>query len=221
LPDAAKSFEKAIKLNKESNTDAIEGLAETRRKQGKYEEAVNQYTAATLIVGRKPHLLAGNAACQIALGRYDMALTLLEEAVTTDDTDPVANFNMAILMQKPHFNDPAKSAEFFVRFLISTKQDRFPREQELAVSAIKEIGQARSDDLAIKIDDLIMQSITSRSRNAAITAAKNAVQLDRSNADSLWNLIAIHKKFPSESGNQSVALLEQFKRIFPYDSRAN
>ena len=220
LPEAAKSFEKSIKLNKESNTDAIEGLAETRRKQGKYEDAITQFTSATLIFGRQPHLLAGNAACQIALGHYEMAHALLDEALTTDAADPTTNYNMATLMRKPHFNDTAKSAEYYVRFLFSVKQDAFLREQELAVQAIKEIGQSRSDELTIQIDELIMQSMAARSRNIALPAAIKAVTLDFSNADALWNLINIHKKFPAENGNHAKAALDRFKRIFPYDPRA-
>ena len=215
---AITAFDQAEKLNIDGNTEALEGLAEARRQMGDYAGAIQAFERAIEKVNRKAHLVAGMAVCEMEQGNDENAYELLQQALGTDNHEPVALFNMASLMMKPKYNEPQKAAELYARFLLESVKSTYPQERARAIEAIKTIGANRPAALQMQIDDLMMAAKTTKSPAESLKQAAEAVRLDQSNPDALWELLerlsaAGHKK------DASVIRL-RFQTIFPDDPRS-
>lgn len=214
---AAKAFDTADRLDVEGNAIALEGLARARREMGDYEGAISAFERAFAKVNRRADLVAGMAVCEMEQGNMEYAKRNLDDALITDPHDAVALFNLAVLMQKPHFNDPQRAAELYARFLTSV-QEHYPVEREKARSRLQEIHQQRTPELQLLIDDKIMEASTAKRPIDACLAAAQAVKLDESNPDAYWIFLQALQK----AGKVREASLaqERFKLIFPHDPRA-
>ena len=147
----------------------------------------------------------------------EYAKQLLDEALVTDANDPVALFNLAALMQKPHFDEPRRAAEMYVRFLMRTPKDQHLPERQKALLRLKEIHASRPPELQLQIDDKIMQARAAQRPNDAFLAAADAVRLDESNPDSFW---VFQQALLKAGKNREAAMaLERFRTTFPDDPR--
>ncbi|MGI5868588.1 MAG: tetratricopeptide repeat protein [Kiritimatiellia bacterium] len=214
---AARSFDASDRLDREGGTDALEGLALARREAGDPDGAISAFERAFAKVNRKPHLLAGMAVCEMEKGNMEYARQLLDEALITDPNDPVALFNLAALMQKPHFNDPQIAAAHYVRFLINAPQDAYAVERQKALARLKEIDASRPAGLQLEIDDKIMEARAARRPADALLAAAEAVKLDESNPDAFW----LFQQTLLKAGRSREAglALTRFRIVFPDDPR--
>lgn len=186
---AAKSLDQADLISTDGNTDALEALAETRRRAGDYDGAIRAFERAFSKVNRKAHLVAGLAVCEMGKGNNENAHVLLQEALDTDSENPVALFNMAVLLQKPQFNKPTLAAELFSRFIKGSQSSQFEPEKARAIQAIHEINASRPEDLQMQIDDLLIKARTVKSKEEALKVTLEAFLLDQSNPDSMQALI--------------------------------
>ncbi len=214
---AERSFDKADKINLDGNTDALEALAEARRLKGDYKGAIQAFERAFSKVNRKAHLVAGLAICEMEQGNNEYAHQLLQEALATDSKDPIAIFNMAVLMQKPQFNKPTKAAELYARFITSSESATYVKERGRAIQAIADIGSARPDELQMQIDDLLVKARTAKNKADAFTLTLEALLLDQSNPDSMLALIKVLKA--SGRAKHAEMMQTNFKSIFPNDPR--
>ncbi len=210
---ADRSFDEADQVSKDGSTDALEALAETRRLAGDPEGAIRAIERAFSKVNRKAHLVAGLAVCEMEQGHNEYAHQLLQEALDTDDLNPVALFNMAVLLQKPQFNKPTKAADLFSRFITSAESAKFETQKLRAIDALREINASRSEELQMQIDNLLMKARTAKTKNDTVNLTVEAVLLDRSNPDSMQSLIKALKD--SGRTQQATALLTNFKDLFP------
>lgn len=218
-PSAITAFDQAEKLNIDGNTEALEGLAEARRQLGDYAGAIQAFERAIEKVNRKAHLVAGMAVCEMEQGNDENAYELLQQALGTDNHEPVALFNMAVLMQKPKYNEPQKAAELYARFLLeSNNKSTYPKECARAIEAIKTIGANRSAALQMQVDDLMMAAKTTKSPAEALKQAAEAVRLDQSNPDALWELL--ERLAASGHKKDAAAIRLRFQTIFPDDPRS-
>ena len=215
---AEKAFDASDKLNKDNGTEALEGLAQARRLAGDFEGAISAFERAFNKANRKAYLVAGLAVCEMEQGNNEYARELLGKALATDNTDPVALFNMAVLMQKPQFEASPQAAEMYVRFISSTRSAMYPAEVSRAIEAIKTINANRSDELQMKVDELLVQARMAKRKSSALDYAVEAVTLDQSNPDALLALI----KTLTNVGrtNQAETIKRRFLTIFPDDPRS-
>lgn len=215
---AEKAFDASDRLNKDNNTDALEGLAQTRRLAGDYEGAISAFTRAFDKVNRKAHLIAGLAVCEMEQGNNEYARQLLLEALATDNSDPVAIYNMAVLMQKPQFTETAAAAEMYVRFITSSRSTTYPTERTLAIEAIQALNASRSDELQMQIDECLVRARMAKNKTDALNYAVDAVKLDQSNPDAFLALI---KTLRSNGRTAQAEMMKKnFLAIFPDDPRA-
>lgn len=215
---AEKAFNASDRLNKDNNTDALEGLAQTRRLAGDYEGAISAFTRAFDKVNRKAHLIAGLAVCEMEQGNNEYARQLLLEALATDNSDPVAIYNMAVLMQKPQFTETAAAAEMYVRFITSSRSTTYPTERTLAIEAIQALNASRSDELQMQIDECLVRARMAKNKTDALNYAVDAVKLDQSNPDAFLALI---KTLRSNGRTAQAEMMKKnFLAIFPDDPRA-
>ncbi len=210
---ADRSFDEADRVSKDGNTDALEALAEARRLAGDPEGAIRAIERAFSKVNRKAHLVAGLAVCEMEQGHNEYAHQLLQEALDTDSHNPVALFNMAVLLQKPQFNKPTKAADLFAQFITSAESAKFEKQKLRAIDALREINASRSEELQMQIDNLLMKARTAKTKNDTVNLTVEAVLLDRSNPDSMQGLIKALKD--SGRTQQATALLTNFKDLFP------
>lgn len=215
---AERSFDEADQINVDGNTDALEALAETRRLKGDYSGAIRAFERAFSKVNRKAHLVAGLAVCEMEQGHNEYAHQLLQEALATDSKDPIAIFNMAVLMQKPQFNKPTQAAELFSRFITSSESANFAKEKTRAIQAIAEIGSTRPEELQMQIDDLLIKARKAKNNADAFSLTLEALLLDQSNPDSMLALIKALKA--SGRAKHAEMMQSNFKAIFPDDTRA-
>lgn len=214
---AARSFDASDRWDVDGNTEALEGLALARREAGDYEGAISAFERAFAKVSRKPHLVAGMAVCEMEQGNMEYAKRILEDALITDPNDPVALFNLAVLMQKPHFNDPQTAAAHYVRFLMHTPPDQHVAEREKALARLKEINASRSPDLQLEIDDKIMEARSAARPADALLAAAQAVKLDESNPDAFW--LFQQSLLKAGKSREAGLALARFRTVFPDDPR--
>lgn len=214
---AARSFDASDRYDVDGNTEALEGLAMARREAGDYEGAIRAFERAFAKVSRQPHLVAGMAVCEMEQGNMEYAKRILEDALITDPNDPVALFNFAALMQKPHFNDPQAAAAHYVRFLMQASAVKHPVERQKALARLKEINAARSPALQLEIDDKIMEARAATRPADALNAAIQAVKLDESNPDALWLFYQALKK--AGKSREAALALVRFQTVFPDDPR--
>jgi len=191
---AAKAFEAAEAGSPEDCTEALEALAQTHRLAGDYDAAILALTRAFNKVNRKAHLVAALAVCEMEQGRVESARQLLQDARDTDDSDPVALFNMAVLMQRPAFDNPVKAAENYFAFIINPRSLDHPAERRRAAAALRDIHARRSDSLQLQIDDLLIKSRTARNNATSLTLATEAFRLDPSNPEALLVMIQALKE---------------------------
>lgn len=215
---AAHSFDLSDKLNRETDTAALEALAHTRREMEDYDGAIRAFERAFSKVNRKADLVAGMAVCEMDQGHNEYAKQLLMEALATDGNDPIALFNMAALMQKPQFGEPQKAAGFYIQFLVKSRKSDFQAQRAKAVSQIREISANRSPELQMKIDDKIMAAKMAKKPATARDIATEAVLMDQSNPDSLWVLMESLKA--AGDINNAGIIRNRFNTIFPDDPRA-
>lgn len=214
---AERSFDEADRLSKDGNTDALEALAETRRQAGDYDGAIRAIERAFSKVNRKAHLVAGLAVCEIERGNYEYAHQLLQEALDTDSENPVALFNMAVLVQKPQFNKPTMAAELFSRFIKNPESIKLKDERARAIQAIHEINANRPEALQMQIDDLLIKARTVKSKEDALKVTLEAFLLDQSNPDSMQALIKALKN--TGRARHADKMLTDFNVIFTNNSK--
>lgn len=214
---AEKVFDASDRLNKDNGTEALEGLAQARRLAGDYEGAIRAFTRAFEKVNRKAHLVAGLAVCEMEQGNNEYAHQLLLQALATDNTDPVAMFNMAVLMQKPQFEASSQAAEMYVRFIISTRSSMYPAELKRATETIKTINANRPDERQMKIDDLLVRARMAKNKTSALDCVIEAVMLDQSNPDAFLALIKTLRSMGRTA--QAEIITKRFLAIFPDDPR--
>lgn len=215
---AKKAFEASAKLNKDNGTEALEGLAQTCRLAGDYEGAILAFERALDKVNRKPHLVAGLAVCEMEQGNPVSAHEYLKQALATDNSDPVALFNMAVLMQKPEFNESSQAAEMYVRFITSSRSADYSAERTRAIKALKDINARRSDELQMQIDDRLVKARMAKNKATALDYAVDAVKLDQSNPDAFWALIKT--LYANGRPGQAEMMKKNFLTIFPDDPRS-
>ncbi len=214
---AERSFDASDQISKDGNTDALEALAETRRLAGDYDGAIRAIERAFSKVNRKAHLVAGLAVCEMERGNNGYAQDLLQEALDTDSENPVALFNMAVLLQKSHFNKPTTAAELFSRFIKNADSNKFEAVRSRAIQALHEINANRPEELQTQIDELLVKARTSKTKTDVLKLTLQAFLLDQSNPDAMQALIKALK----DSGRTRHAnmMLTNYNVIFTTNSK--
>lgn len=215
---AERAFDAAVRLQEGSNdSSALEGRAETRRRRGNFDGAFKDYGAAMNKVGRKAHLLAGKAACEIARGNYGSAKALLDEARTVDPSETTAIYNYGVLHTKPGYADNTVAARSFAGFIGRTRPESFPEQRRQAVAWLEKLNRSRPAELYEKIDALMIAGNAAQTHALRIQKYSEAFKLDMSNPDAMARLI----KALDESGDRrrSDSALASFRALFPNDRR--
>lgn len=210
---AESSFAKAADLGRSGeSTDALVGLAEARRRQGKLDLAAAAYEQAMSKADRKPRLLAGSAAIEMDRGNYGAAKLRLDEALAADPLDPVAQFNYAVLCARKdsEFFDLTASARSFAAFATTLCQPEFADMQADAVRRLHSLAALRPPEVEATVDNLMV--------GGKIANVKEAYKLDQSNPDILARLIKLLRKNGEKTRADKLA--EHFRVLFPDDVRA-
>lgn len=212
LKAAESSFVKAADLGRSGEgTDALVGLAEARRRQGKFDLAAAAYEQAFSKADRKPRLLAGSAAIEMDRGNYGAAKLKLDEALAADPMDPVVQFNYAVLCSRKdsEFFDLTASARSFAAFATQLCKPEFADMQGEAVRRLHSLASLRPPEIEATVDNLMV--------GGKIANVKEAFRLDQSNPDILARLIKLLRK-NGENGTAD-KLAEHFRVLFPDDAR--
>lgn len=209
---AETSFAKAADLGRSGEgTDALVGLAEARRRQGKFDLAAAAYEQAMSKADRKPRLLAGSAAIEMDRGNYGAAKLRLDEALAADPLDPVAQFNYAVLCSRKdsEFFDLTASARSFAAFATTLCKPEFADMQGEAVRRLHSLAELRPPEIEAAVDNLML--------GGKIANVKEAYKIDQSNPDILARLIKLLRK--NGDNKRADALAEHFAVLFPDDIR--
>lgn len=221
---AEEAFDRAVELSRDSDDWApLVARAETRRRRGNLEGAVNDYKAAFGKANRLPGLLAGLAACELDRGNPGTALALLEEALATDPANPVALYNAGVLHASGRLpdRDAAKehteAAMLLQRFLVSPRAADFADQRADAIRRLGELASRRPPELQEKIDRLLMEAARAASPAFAYEKARQAYDLDRSNSAALARM----ERFARKTGDARTAdaIAECGRFLFPGDKR--
>ena len=197
--------------------------AETRRRRGDLDGAVNDYQAALGKANRVAGLVAGLAACEMDRGNSGTALALLEEALTTDPGDPVALYNAGVLRASGRLSGRSASEEhtaaarLLQAFLVSPRARAFEPQRADAIRRLGELSARRPPELQEKIDRLLMEAARAQSPAFAYDKARQAYDLDRSNSAALSRM----ERFARKKGDLRLAanIAECGRFIFPGDKR--
>ena len=215
---AEEAFDRAVALSRDTDDWApLVARAETRRRRGNAEGAVNDYQAALGKANRLPALVAGLAACEMDRGNAGTARALLEEALTTDSEEPVALYNSAVLGAANHASDSTYVSDLLVRFLVTRRSEAYPEQRADAVRRLAALAAARPPELQDKIDALLMASARAASPAFALDRAVEAFRLDQSNPVALARMVAAARECRNESLAET--LLTRGRLLFPDDHR--
>lgn len=221
---AEEAFDRAVELSRDSDDWApLVSRAETRRRRGNLQGAVNDYKAALGKANRLPDLIAGLAACELDRGNPGTALALLEEALTTDPGDPVALYNAGVLHASGRLpdRDAAKehteAARLLQTFLVSSRAANFADQRADAIRRLGELAAHRPPELQERIDKLLMEAARAVSPAFAYEKARQAYDLDRSNSAALSRM----ERFARKTGDAHTAdaIAECGRFLFPGDKR--
>ena len=215
---AEEAFDRAVALSRDTDDWApLVARAETRRRRGNAEGAVNDYQAALGKANRLPALVAGLAACEMDRGNAGTARALLEEALTTDPEEPVALYNSAVLGAADRASDSTYVSDLLVRFLVTRRSEAYPEQRADAVRRLAALAAARPPELQDKIDALLMASARAASPAFALDRAVEAFRLDQSNPVALARMVAAARECRNEPLAET--LLVRGRLLFPNDRR--
>ena len=221
---AEEAFDRAVELSRDTDDWApLVARAETRRRRGDLDGAVNDYQAALGKANRVAGLVAGLAACEMDRGNSGTALALLEEALTTDPGDPVALYNAGVLRASGRLSGRSASEEhtaaarLLQAFLVSPRARAFEPQRADAIRRLGELSARRPPELQEKIDRLLMEAARAQSPAFAYDKARQAYDLDRSNSAALSRM----ERFARKKGDLRLAanIAECGRFIFPGDKR--
>ena len=221
---AEEAFDRAVELSRDTDDWApLVARAETRRRRGDLDGAVNDYQAALGKANRVASLVAGLAACEMDRGNAGTALALLEEALTTDPEDPVALYNAAVLRSSGRLpgrsapEEHTESARLLQKFLVSPRSLACAEQRADAIRRLGELAARRPPELQEKIDRLLMEAARAQSPAFAYDKARQAYDLDRSNSAALARM----GRFARLKGDaRTAANIAEFGRfLFPGDKR--
>ncbi len=221
---AEEAFDRAVELSRDSDDWApLVSRAETRRRRGNLDGAVNDYQAALGKANRTAGLIAGLAACELDRGNPGTALALLEEALTTDSGDPVALYNAGVLHASGRLSDRdaskehTEAARLLQTFLVSPRAKGYAEQRADAIRRLGELASHRPPELQEKIDRLLMEAARAASPAFAYEKARQAYDLDRSNSVALARM----ERFARKKGDARTAdaIAECGRFLFPGDKR--
>ena len=221
---AEEAFDRAVELSRDTDDWApLVARAETRRRRGSLDGAVNDYQAALGKANRLAGLVAGLAACEMDRGNAGTALALLEEALTTDPEDPVALYNAAVLRSSGRLpgrsapEEHTESARLLQKFLVSPRSLACAEQLADAIRRLGELAARRPPELQEKIDRLLMEAARAQSPAFAYEKARQAYDLDRSNSAALARV----ERFARLKGDARTAanIAECGRFLFPGDKR--
>ena len=221
---AEEAFDHAVELSRDSDDWApLVSRAETRRRRGNLDGAVNDYQAALGKANRTAGLIAGLAACELDRGNPGTALALLEEALTTDSGDPVALYNAGVLHASGRLSDRdaskehTEAARLLQTFLVSPRAKGCTEQRADAIRRLGELAAHRPPELQEKIDRLLMEAARAASPAFAYEKARQAYDLDRSNSVALARMGRIARRMGDARTADAIAECGRF--LFPGDTR--
>ncbi len=210
---AAKAFERAAELSAaSSNTDALEALGEARRRQKRFSSAKSAYEQAMSRVGRHGRLLAGLAACEMAEGRNEYALSLLQEALRDSPENPAVLFNMALL-KKNVSRDLGSAAGYYIKYLLLTSPGEFPEQDAAALRALAEIHEFRDPEVISNVSRYVNASRSASDAGVAAQYAYGAVMADPTDPAAL--LLFIDKLDAAGRKDYAEQMRSRYRRLFP------
>jgi len=221
---AEEAFDRAVELSRDTDDWApLVARAETRRRRGDLDGAVNDYQAALGKANRVASLVAGLAACEMDRGNAGTAFALLEEALATDPGDPVALYNAGVLHASGRLSGRSASEEhtaaasLLQRFLFSKRARALEPQRADAVRRLGELAERRPPELQERIDRLLMEAARAQSPAFAYDKARQAYDLDRSNSAALARM----GRFARLKGDARTAanIAECGRFLFPGDKR--
>ena len=221
---AEEAFDRAVELSRDTDDWApLVSRAETRRRRGNLDGAVNDYQAALGKANRTASLIAGLAACELDRGNPGTALALLEEALTTDPGDPVALYNAGVLHASGRLADRdaskehTEAARLLQLFIVSRRAENCAAQREDAIRRLGELAMHRPPELQEKIDRLLMEAARAASPAFAYEKAHQAWDLDRSNSVALARMERFARKKGDTRNANAIAECGRF--LFPGDKR--
>ena len=221
---AEEAFDRAVELSRDTDDWApLVARAETRRRRGRLDDAVNDYQAALGKANRVAGLVAGLAACEMDRGNSGTALALLEEALTTDPGDPVALYNAGVLHASGRLSGRSAAEEHTIAarllqsFLVSPRARSYGEQRADAIRRLGELSSRRPPELQEKIDRLLMEAARAQSPAFAYEKARQAYDLDRSNSVALARM----QSFALKKGEavRAAKIAECGRFLFPGDKR--
>lgn len=221
---AEEAFDRAVELSRDSDDWApLVARAETRRRRGDLEGAVNDYKAALGKANRVSGLISGLAACEMDRGNVGAAFALLEEALTTDPGDPVALYNAGVLHASGRLSgrsaaeEHTDAARLLQTFLVSPRSADCAEQRADAIRRLGELAGRRPPELQEKIDRLLMDAARAQSPAFAYEKARQAYDLDRSNSAALARM----ERFARAKGDSRLAgsIADCGRFLFPGDKR--
>ena len=221
---AEEAFDRAVELSRDSDDwSPLVARAETRRRRGDLDGAVNDYQAALGKANRVASLVAGLAACEMDRGNAGTAFALLEEALATDPGDPVALYNAGVLHASGRLSGRSASEEhtaaasLLQRFLFSKRARALEPQRTDAIRRLGELADRRPPELQERIDRLLMEAARAQSPAFAYDKARQAYDLDRSNSAALARM----ERFARLKGDARTAanIAECGRFLFPGDKR--
>ena len=218
------AFDRAVELSRDTDDWApLVSRAETRRRRGNLDGAVNDYQAALGKANRTASLIAGLAACELDRGNPGTALALLEEALTTDPGDPVALYNAGVLHASGRLADRdaskehTEAARLLQLFIVSRRAANCAAQREDAIRRLGELALRRPPELQERIDRLLMEAARAASPAFAYEKAHQAWDLDRSNSAALARMERFARKKGDTRNANAIAECGRF--LFPGDKR--
>ena len=221
---AEEAFDRAVELSRDTDDWApLVARAETRRRRGDLDGAVNDYQAALGKANRVASLVAGLAACEMDRGNAGTAFALLEEALATDPGDPVALYNAGVLHASGRLSgrsaaeEHTAAASLLQRFLVSKRGRALEPQRTDAIRRLGELADRRPPELQERIDRLLMEAARAQSPAFAYDKARQAYDLDRSNSAALARM----GRFARLKGDARTAanIAECGRFLFPGDKR--
>ncbi|MCL1857034.1 MAG: tetratricopeptide repeat protein [Kiritimatiellaeota bacterium] len=183
---AAAAFEEAARLTTDGSTDALEALARVRMLQGRYDEANRAYEEAMALAGRTARILAGSAAVELRQDQAALALVLLKEALAVNVDEPVALFNMGILL-KGALQDKSGARKYFEQFLKRAPESDVTARKK-AEAIVKELASEPLEWTSARAGVLLLEAGQTQDKAAKVRKAEEAVQEDPLSAEAWWAL---------------------------------
>ena len=195
---------------------AVQGLAESWRRAGDAEKAIEVYTKAIDDGDRSACLLAGLAGIELETGEVQAAHSHLSQAAAADPKDPTYLFNSGWLFSTDEKLDVTRAAERLVEFLASgSNAALYPAQAAAARRRIAELAAKRPPALQERIDAQLVRSYETERSNpeASFKATVAAYQLDQSNEDALRRLVELSRA--AGDSRRVAALCARGRLLFP------